>query len=257
MKPDGLRNLRAEAQALRHEFVRIAFALDAPSAGDGLDATAATGEVAAMVRQLDDHILARLDHIDAPALVVVGGSTDSAKSLLVNSLVGTDVTRPGILRPTTTSPALIHDGESTDWFASTKILPGLARVHDGEATGHSELRLVTNNAVPSGVALLDSPDIDSVSTENRALAAELLAAADLWIFVTTAARYADAVPWEFLSRARESGTPPVLVMNRTPTGHAAVPNRRCASAGQTHRNTDRATKTNHRAERCRRTRRRN
>ena len=37
------------------------------------------------------------------------------------------------------------------------------------------------------------------------LAATLLAGADLWIFVTTAARYADAVPWEHL-RPRPSGT---------------------------------------------------
>ncbi len=173
-----------------------------------------------MVRQLDDHVLARLDHLDAPALVVVGGSTGSGKSLLVNSIVGADVTRPGVLRPTTTSPVLIHDAASTDWFASPKILPGLARVHDGDARGHHEVRLVTNDSVPEGVALLDSPDIDSVSTENRTLAAELLAAADLWIFVTTAARYADAVPWEFLNRAREQGTPLVLVMNRVPTGQA-------------------------------------
>lgn len=172
-----------------------------------------------MVRQLDDHVLVRLDHIDAPALVIVGGSTGSGKSLLVNSLVGTDVTRPGVLRPTTTSPALIHDPTSRDWFASQKILPGLARVHEGEAHGHQELRLVSVDSMPPGIAIIDSPDIDSVSVENRALAAELLAAGDLWIFTTTAARYADAVPWGFLAQARAQDTPLVLVMNRIPAGN--------------------------------------
>ena len=35
---------------------------------------------------------------------------------------------------------------------------------------------------------------------------QLLAAADAWLFVTTAARYADAVPWELLQAARDRGT---------------------------------------------------
>ena len=41
---------------------------------------------------------------------------------------------------------------------------------------------------------------------NRGSAHELLAAADLWLFVTTAARYADAVPWRVLRGARDRGT---------------------------------------------------
>ena len=32
---------------------------------------------------------------------------------------------------------------------------------------------------------------------------QLLAAADLWLFVTSAARYADQVPWDFLRKAAE------------------------------------------------------
>ena len=71
------------------------------------------------------------------------------------------------------------------------------------ASSTGTLQLVPTPALPQGLALLDSPDIDSVLAENRALANQLLAAADGWLFVTTAARYADAVPWEFLrSRAR-------------------------------------------------------
>ncbi len=195
------------------------FDVAAPAVGGELDASQATANALSLVRQLDDHVLPRLDHIDAPALVIVGGSTGSGKSLLVNSLVGADVTRPGVLRPTTTAPALIHDPTSREWFASMNVLPGLARVHEGDAHGHQELRLVSIDSMPPGVAILDSPDIDSVSVENRTLAAELLAAGDLWIFTTTAARYADAVPWEFLARARAQDTPLVLVMNRIPSGN--------------------------------------
>jgi hypothetical protein len=219
VKPERLPELRSLAHALRGELAALRFDVVAPAIGEELDATRATAESAAMVRQLDDHVLPRLNHLDAPALVIVGGSTGSGKSLLVNSLVGADVTRPGVLRPTTMAPALIHDPSSGEWFGSMQVLPGLARVHRGDAHGHRELRLVAADSIPAGVAILDSPDIDSVSVENRALAAELLAAGDLWIFTTTAARYADAVPWEFLTRARQQDTPLILVMNRVPAGH--------------------------------------
>ena len=66
------------------------------------------------------------------------------------------------------------------------------------------------------MALLDSPDIDSVVEANRALSRQLLAAADAWLFVTTAARYADAVPWELLQAARDRGTALSLVLDRVP-----------------------------------------
>ncbi len=49
---------------------------------------------------------------------------------------------------------------------------------------------------------------------NRDLSRQLLAAADAWLFVTTAARYADAVPWDLLHAARDRGTALSLVLDR-------------------------------------------
>jgi hypothetical protein len=69
-----------------------------------------------------------------------------------------------------------------------------------------------------GLALLDAPDLDSVVAANRDAADQLLAAADLWLFVTTAARYGDAVPWETLRVARDRGTPLAIVLDRVPPG---------------------------------------
>ena len=69
--------------------------------------------------------------------------------------------------------------------------------------------------MPQGLAILDAPDIDSVERANRTLAAELLAAADLWLFVTSAARYADQVPWDFLKAAAERSTAVAIVLDRT------------------------------------------
>ncbi len=93
------------------------------------------------------------------------------------------------------------------------MLPGLAR-WQGEGAGPTSLRLVGHAAVPRGLALLDAPDIDSVVTANRELGAQLLGAADLWVFVTTAARYADAVPWDLLAEAAARRAAVGVVLDR-------------------------------------------
>jgi hypothetical protein len=171
-----------------------------------------------LLQQLDDYVLPRLRSLDAPLLAVVGGSTGAGKSTLVNSVVGRRVSRPGVLRPTTTSPVLVHHPEDRRWFDDARILPGLARV-TGEDTGEEQpgtVRLAESTALPAGMALLDAPDIDSVVSANRAIATQLLSASDLWLFVTTAARYADAVPWDFLRTAADRGTAVAIVLDRIP-----------------------------------------
>jgi hypothetical protein len=168
-----------------------------------------------MVAQLEDYVIPRVTTLEAPLLAVVGGSTGAGKSTLVNSLVGAKVTLPGVLRPTTRSPVLVHHPDDAAWFGQDRLLPDLERV--SFATNDPDaLQLVPSEAVPQGMAILDAPDVDSVEERNRVLAAQLLAAADLWIFVTSAARYADQVPWDFLRQAAERSTAVAIVLDRTP-----------------------------------------
>jgi hypothetical protein len=164
---------------------------------------------------LDDYLLPRLARLDAPLLVVVGGSTGAGKSTLVNSLVRAPISAAGVLRPTTRAPVLVSHSSDLPWFRKGELLPGLTRTSDTTADPKT-LQLVAAPALGPGLAFLDAPDIDSVVDQNRALAAQLLAAADLWLFVTTASRYADAVPWELLTTARLRGTVIALVLNRVP-----------------------------------------
>ena len=162
-------------------------ALELPLPVDG--AEQARAETGAALSQLDDHVIPRLESLDAPLLVVIGGSTGAGKSTLVNALVGHPVSRSGAIRPTTRRPVLLHHPAEEPWFAGTRILPGLARVHAGrgrdpEAPGAGDttgdvdpatsLALHGEERIPQGLALLDAPDIDSVAAGNRELARQLL-----------------------------------------------------------------------------------
>ena len=207
-------DLTEPLERLRDDLRSVRLELDVPGADDARRARED------LVAQVDDYLLPRLRQLDAPALIVVGGSTGAGKSTLVNSLVGSVVSPAGVLRPTTRSPVLACHPDDLDAFEGDRVLPGLARSTGGEGAAGT-LQLVATAALPSGLALLDSPDIDSVLAENRALANQLLAAADGWLFVTTAARYADAVPWEFLRSARERGTALSVVLNRVPADASA------------------------------------
>jgi hypothetical protein len=194
---------------LRGALQNAALPLDLP----GVDPERASR--ADMIDQLEDYVIPRLTSVDGPLLTVVGGSTGAGKSTLVNSLVGHRVTEPGVLRPTTRSPVLVHNPGDAEWFGQDRILPDLVR--SDRATGDtSTLQLVATDKVPAGLAILDAPDVDSVEEANRVLASQLLAAGDLWLFVTSAARYADQVPWEYLKRAAERSTSVAIVLDRTP-----------------------------------------
>ena len=167
--------------------------------------------------------------IDAPLLAVVGGSTGAGKSTLVNSLVGRRVTAPGVIRPTTRSPVLVHHSSDASWFTTLGCCPAWPG-RRGPATTPGPCSWSPTTASRPGLAILDAPDIDSVVAENRKLAAQLLAAADLWLFVTSAARYADAVPWEFLLAAADRSAAVAVVLDRVPPrAMAEVP----AHLGQT------------------------
>ncbi|MGN6161275.1 MAG: ABC transporter, partial [Marmoricola sp.] len=142
-------------------------------------------------------------------------STGAGKSTLVNSIVGAAVTEAGVLRPTTRSPVLVHNPDDAEWFVKARILPDFRRT-DRSSADPGLLQLVASPNVPQGIAVLDAPDVDSLEERNRVLAAQLLDAADMWLFVTSAARYADQVPWSYLRRAAERKAAVAIILDRTP-----------------------------------------
>ena len=207
--------LATSLSSLRSALEGVRLPLDLP------DSAAAASTSRQIVAQLDDYILPRLGNLEAPLLAVVGGSTGAGKSTLVNSLIGRVVSQPGVIRPTTRSPVLVFNPQDEPWFSDDRILPGLLRARVASQDQRS-LQLVSEATLPPGLAVLDAPDIDSVVEQNRLLASQLLDAADLWLFVTSAARYADAVPWDFLKTAAQRGASIAVVLDRVPPAAMGV-----------------------------------
>jgi hypothetical protein len=162
--------------------------------------------------QLDDYLLPRVRDLEAPLVCILLGSTGAGKSSLLNGLARHQVSPSGVVRPTTMRPVVLLAPGQTDAFMAGKVLAALAEA--------DRLQLVVHERGFPEIALVDAPDVDSVEAANRKAADELLQAADLCLFVTTAQRYADAVPWEFLRRAKARGVPLLVVVNRLPRRQA-------------------------------------
>src|SRR5271165_3985096 len=175
-----------------------------------------------LLSQIDDYLLPRVRRSAGPVLVALVGSTGAGKSTLVNSLVGANVSATGVRRPTTNSPVLACHPDEIDWFAENNFLPTLPRVRqEGLARPGRDglLVLAASEGMPRGIALLDTPDIDSVVQAHHEFAYQFLDASDLWLFMTSASRYADGPVWEILQHARDRKASLGVVMSRIPQAY--------------------------------------
>ena len=175
-----------------------------------------------LLSQIDDYLLPRVRRSAAPILVALVGSTGAGKSTLVNSIVGAHVSTTGVRRPTTNSPVLACHPDDIDWFAENNFLPTLPRVRqEGLARPGRDglLVLAASEGMPRGIALLDTPDIDSVVQAHHEFAYQFLDASDLWLFMTSASRYADGPVWEILQHARDRKAALGVVLSRIPQAY--------------------------------------
>ncbi len=139
---------------------------------------------------------------------VVGffGATGSGKSSLVNAVVGRDVTRAAVRRPTTSKPVAAIVGEVgseglLDWLEVPErhVLDGTgAPLEQAVIAAASPKRgILRRQAAPEGplpgMILLDLPDMDSVEFANREVVERMTGLVDVIVWVTDPQKYADDV----------------------------------------------------------------
>lgn len=189
--------LRAEVDTLADVVGSIGFGLATDARQDR---TARRDHLLGMLHRYLEPRLAEPDH---PVVVVVFGPTGSGKSTIVNTLVGRPISEVGVLRPTTRRAVAWVDHRHVP-FVETVIAP----------TGPLEV-VEDTHPVLGALAIVDTPDIDSVAEDHRRQTTAILESADVAIAVTTPQRYADAVPWEVLGELTERSLDVIVVMNRT------------------------------------------
>ena len=167
---------------------------------------AATARARQLADHLRGHVRVRAASLEAPVVVLLVGPTGAGKSTIFNTIAGRAASSTGVLRPTTRVAVILVHPDDREALV------------DGALAGipSEQVRMVTDDAIEPGLVLIDAPDIDSLEHANRALTDRLVEAADLCVFVTTATRYADQVPWSVLARVQERGLPLLVVVNRMP-----------------------------------------
>ncbi|MDH3189030.1 MAG: 50S ribosome-binding GTPase [Acidimicrobiia bacterium] len=171
-----------------------------------------SGEIGAardgLARTIRNNLLYHVESSRRPLRVVFAGPTGSGKSTLLNSLVGKSICRSGSIRPTTATPLLLTAPVFADLFSDQDV----------------DYEVVTGEApILDELCLIDTPDIDSTNRDNHRLAARVVESADIVVYVTSALRYADLVPWELLRKLERRGIHVIHVVNRlSPAAPGAV-----------------------------------
>ncbi|MBN2515968.1 MAG: hypothetical protein JXC33_08045, partial [Deltaproteobacteria bacterium] len=147
--------------------------------------------------------------------VFVGG-TGTGKSLCFNALCGADISETGVVRPKTEGPIV---------FVSESSRIGTFPFDDLELQRHDDTQ---GNSGAQGrfsvveherhdfkhVAVVDTPDLDSLEIANRHVAEVFYLLADIIIFIASQEKYADAVPSHFFQRVYREGKPYFLLINK-------------------------------------------
>ena len=205
--------LAARIEALEHATALL----------EGVAPSGAVEESQDLLGRIDTRRALSAEH----TVIGLFGATGSGKSSLVNALVGAEITRAAVRRPTTSAPVAAVIGERgsdalLDWLEVEERhhLEGtdtaLAEAARRPPRGRRARREATQGGPGTpGIVLLDLPDLDSVESANRIVAERMTGLVDVLVWVTDPQKYADAViHQEFVRPFAGHDAVTVLVLNQ-------------------------------------------
>jgi hypothetical protein len=154
--------------------------------------------------------------------VTLIGGTGTGKSTLFNALTGRYLSKAGVERPKTNGPlAYCHKSiplEEGFPFGSLEI--HRVRINEtppSATSGFSGKMLILEHELEdlSHLVIVDTPDLDSLELKNRQMVENLQLLADFVIFVASEEKYADQVPFRFLSGIHLVEKAYFLLLNKT------------------------------------------
>jgi hypothetical protein len=148
--------------------------------------------------------------------VVFLGGTGTGKSICFNVLCHADISESGVVRPKTEGPIVfVHKNGSIGDFPFDDL-----ELYREDRTGHikgvpGRFSVVEHERHELGhIALVDTPDLDSLENANRRMAETFYLLADIIIFIASQEKYADALPSQFFRRIYREKTPYFLLINK-------------------------------------------
>ncbi|HEX2432842.1 MAG TPA: GTPase [Gaiellaceae bacterium] len=157
-------------------------------------------EAVERARAVTEKAGARLGLDMETTVVALAGPTGVGKSLLFNTLSGTDLATVGRRRPTTSEGQAAMWGEGGDSLLDWLDVGRRHHVADGAL---------------AGLLLLDLPDFDSVETAHRLEVDRVVELADLVVWVVEPQKYADASLHErYLRPLQTHGAAMAVVLNQ-------------------------------------------
>ncbi|MDO5671954.1 MAG: 50S ribosome-binding GTPase [Actinomycetaceae bacterium] len=199
---------RTPAQKLSRQFDALRDVVETWQNEDALPVLA-TDSTFSTLKRLETHIKKRRELNPGVTVVAIMGPTGSGKSTLFNSLIGSEIAKTGVRRPTT-STAMAALNETTeasdilDWLqiSSRAIVP------TGDLPG----------GLPRNLVLVDCPDIDSVEESHLQQVERLSAMVDVLLWVVDPQKYADAVLYDsFLQHMSAHGEVTVIALSHCDT----------------------------------------
>jgi len=173
--------------------------------------------------QLERDLLPRNAGGDVYLVAGIVGPNNAGKSALFNALVGRDLS-PSV--PTGGATRRLIGAAHSDLAARLIDEPSLARfrirplaerdrlrILEQPPADPTELALSSEDSLPTGLLLIDTPDFDSILEDNRIASESLLAVADLVITVVTRHSYQNREVVQFLQGWLEHERPWLLVYN--------------------------------------------